>query len=1327
MFDPSDTITPTHSLPTAATTAPPTIGAAIKQIQPHDREQPINELQYLHDFLAPIAQNFSTGTWTQAHYRLNNSEYRLSGNPNLQLKLEHRPDQTQQLAGDERVNLYPTDLVFFLDYIQQVVTAYISKNAHGKPKISEFHLYDYIYLNRDQKTYTEQYLLENLSLLKTKVDELYSILGILLDPETATSLEFNNPYEIIGQFAGNPLEYWPLWVEPLVDAFKAADLQATSVDVTIAATAYHFNIPAVRRILNAFIDNLKEYARDKKTPFDELKTETLDQVVAFRNFEGNAAELFFNDIEQKYGASDNDHLAQLEELVKALLQELSLEKTTEAAVATAEEGDESEGGETDTQEARALTLEEARNSLIQAALQQLITDIEFDAALTTLPEVDAAAVRNQLAQSLIDHYNFPTTADIEQTLKNFTFTDTATNSVQPLIDPETQQIELDKLTAHQETLFTQSFKAFFDQVPPGQAERAAFTSTLINQILEDLKAAPVAEEPEEQAAEEPAVEQTAPAAQPAQPLVDQAVVPTTELLTELRRRAQRDLDLDDWARGLPPDERLQLLDDERWRLTNALKDYFLSQQEIDLNNLPQYQGLLNDQIYFMVGQYLQQLSPEEQLQLLNHSRLLSHIRRIAESRDFQFTLHLFFEQAIYDQLNDKDEQRLVGNNLRRRSRSFLVLYGDKAGQVLDSMDQPGNEEAITSTLFGYQFAQQLRKEDRERQFIELAKQYLKHHKYQIESQGLAELSQLVVPLMPLEDGDLSQFSDPDFLNAHLRYISATNVDDEYFKGEEAFQRSQQLHQQLPEAAYKANAFQKPRGLLNRALNALSNRKNPVEKTIQDLRDLSSLGAGLATGNAFQAAMAAAALAWRNKKFAAMMAALAALVVAAIAWLISKILPYIKAALEALRLLSALQAGWSNLVGGISNAGSSLFGSFTSALTGSSEKTGVLKSTLGVKAGTTAANTGLGAAFNQVGIAAPTGAVALGVGMTLMSNAFLQSAFLMPEDFSYADTTSKYVQIEKEAFIPDPLNDGVQDVTYRITIQAKPGYKIRVTGVEDRIRIRYNDDPALRSNDGPSDPPPSNKDQAIATIIGQEIGEEPAPPIEYLVPYTQGDYNHASITNTFTLIFDVIEGDELSTGQTATATKRICFGDCPGFDCLEFGEAGFSFGPYGYDGTISLPWTPEYQNKVEEALELNLVDYTQVVDALCANGPITVYRLEASSTDAWGWAPDGTGGLFALYDIALQSQVVTLEYTVVHELGHIYDYRTGTVYRDRLSNERGSSGCYSYPLSCSLPEKFAEGFVMSIKKTMTLDGISHNFPEDYPADYQWYIDNILGEP
>ncbi len=108
-----------------------------------------------------------------------------------------------------------------------------------------------------------------------------------------------------------------------------------------------------------------------------------------------------------------------------------------------------------------------------------------------------------------------------------------------------------------------------------------------------------------------------------------------------------------------------------------------------------------------------------------------------------------------------------------------------------------------------------------------------------------------------------------------------------------------------------------------------------------------------------------------------------------------------------------------------------------------------------------------------------------------------------------------------------------------------------------------------------------------------------------------------------------------------------------------------------------------------------------------------------------------GAKVGLYEYGLSFKESSLEYTLVHELGHIIDYRNPGLRQQYLQVPGGDSKCYTYPFPsmCSGAEAFAESIALYVvHETYYFSYTGHgyfDFPGKYPNQYEWLKDNVFG--
>lgn len=181
-------------------------------------------------------------------------------------------------------------------------------------------------------------------------------------------------------------------------------------------------------------------------------------------------------------------------------------------------------------------------------------------------------------------------------------------------------------------------------------------------------------------------------------------------------------------------------------------------------------------------------------------------------------------------------------------------------------------------------------------------------------------------------------------------------------------------------------------------------------------------------------------------------------------------------------------------------------------------------------------------------------------------------------------------------------------------------------------------------------------------------------------------------------------------------------------CFAQGIAGFSF-PDNVrpDRVISTAWTEGDWNTFTGAWNAEASTNACFVKRVCGTGtPVTIFRLPGSAYG--GWAPSGLNGTaLGLYDLAFLGGGSS-EYTVIHELGHIIDYRNPGLRADFIAKTglgASSGNCLNYEFGCADAEAFAQAVVLGLiwDKYKFGGTTSYNFPQIAPKAYEWVVQNI----
>lgn len=410
-----------------------------------------------------------------------------------------------------------------------------------------------------------------------------------------------------------------------------------------------------------------------------------------------------------------------------------------------------------------------------------------------------------------------------------------------------------------------------------------------------------------------------------------------------------------------------------------------------------------------------------------------------------------------------------------------------------------------------------------------------------------------------------------------------------------------------------------------------------------------------------------------------------------------------------------QAATSNVSSYSTSVASDVGSGLSSSMPGTVGFGGSTASVATISLGATAGSLGLVAAVSTMSIAA--------IISTFQPDANTENLGPQPDEFS------KYVEITKTASPERIANNQNTTVSYSIRITPKSGYTITPTALTDKFSYLGGGDAVAPSLPDQTDIIVNNTDDEFALnqpLIGPVT-------IEYTVPNVTGV--DVLVNNTFELVFDVVDagGSTVTTGQKLKALASVTIGN-PQLGCFVFGEPGYAFP----NGTRSISWNPGEQERVMRAFLSRAATNPMYVTLLCgeggSKGNVTIYRLPGS--EYGGWAPSALGGAaIGLYDLGLKYSDASTEYTLIHEFGHIIDYRNPGL-RQQYLQARSSSSCYTYPIPslCSGAEAFAEGSMLYVVYTTyafssgryeTGEQGTYNFKQRFPGDYEWFKNNMFG--
>lgn len=411
------------------------------------------------------------------------------------------------------------------------------------------------------------------------------------------------------------------------------------------------------------------------------------------------------------------------------------------------------------------------------------------------------------------------------------------------------------------------------------------------------------------------------------------------------------------------------------------------------------------------------------------------------------------------------------------------------------------------------------------------------------------------------------------------------------------------------------------------------------------------------------------------------------------------------------VVGSVVPGLGTVAGGVSGAWGALA---LKGLTGSNASLGAGAAGSGTGAGSASAAAGGGLLSNvgTLSVAAGTTAIATCAVVTtlVIHGSFVHELDITPQ----AGETSKYVEITKTASPNKIENNSPTSITYTITITPRESYVITPVRVRDTFSFIGGDEavePAAIT---------SPLDGALAAPLDAPISAPVT--LTYTIPNVSG--TDVLVNNTFNLEFEVNEPSGELVADDLTAIGSLIIGN-PQIGCFEFAPGGVDF-----KGMITKEWTPEEKNEIQTAFSRRAGNSGKFVTMLCEDGLITLNRLEG--TQYGGYAPASEGGRqIGIYDKGIMYSVESTEYTLIHELGHVIDYRNPGLRTggDGFNSVWGGS-CYTYPEACVDSEAFAEAVALFvIGPTYSFSGFSGLFPfqANYPAEYNWMLDNVFGAP
>ena len=205
----------------------------------------------------------------------------------------------------------------------------------------------------------------------------------------------------------------------------------------------------------------------------------------------------------------------------------------------------------------------------------------------------------------------------------------------------------------------------------------------------------------------------------------------------------------------------------------------------------------------------------------------------------------------------------------------------------------------------------------------------------------------------------------------------------------------------------------------------------------------------------------------------------------------------------------------------------------------------------VTGGTVTAATGAPLLGSLVGLPIMTiipGLSLLVVAMLTMYTLFvIFSAFLIPLPVGNLSgtnaTQSKYATLNKRASPSIIADDQTATVIYKVTLQSRRNYRLKVTAVTDSANTAFTFQSSRPTHVNPQvSPPASLLNPRIALTDFSTNFENQTQEKEYSVTFTGG--KQVMVSNTVTIVYDVqdSQGNAIATGETLSATANVNIGD-----------------------------------------------------------------------------------------------------------------------------------------------------------------------------------------
>lgn len=306
------------------------------------------------------------------------------------------------------------------------------------------------------------------------------------------------------------------------------------------------------------------------------------------------------------------------------------------------------------------------------------------------------------------------------------------------------------------------------------------------------------------------------------------------------------------------------------------------------------------------------------------------------------------------------------------------------------------------------------------------------------------------------------------------------------------------------------------------------------------------------------------------------------------------------------------------------------------------------------------------------------------------------------------TESRYIGITKVADPPTLKNtDLPKAINFTITITAKEQV-LTITSIKETFAVLVKDKAV-------------SIPEKILTASKTKLARGEATEIKFALELDKSFED--SVVTTTTIVSASV--DSQVSPQTTSASTPVVVGSPP-TSCIVFDNS-------------RLPWQDGTQPYMSWAIQaIAYISQSQTYAAnLCGRGPVFLERGRSSldvgdKDDVAGLAPAALGNRVYLFDKAFTGYL-QLRYVLAHELGHVYAYRNGDVFRlfERVVNpqdpKNGEAFLKTYPLTKSVGEDFPETIALYIVWETTSIGNYGiiNIPMEYPKHHTFARQQIFG--